>query len=343
MKSATTSNINARLTALWALGEAGGGLLGMFKLPLSGLIVTPFAVLVISLLCYYNNSASKPLLKAWLVVLLVKIVFHPLASPLAYFAVTFQVLFVVFCHRFFEKRKTAIVISSVGCMLQAALMQLFLVHRKVMEYDFWHGANQFKMSHIMDRFVLNLVQESTFLMVLYLLLFLFVGLLTSWMAYHLPKNIHKESLNLHRLAPIEKAELTPKQEAKKIAIKERKKKRKNNYSFPRLLIFFGVFLLIVSKNDRGWDFIRFGMMWLLVFTNFIQKHLINWVQKMVNIAFNDEDFNLKATKKSLPQLGDCIKLAWQNAKLQSNGLLRQVVKFVPILFALGMKEEEEMG
>jgi hypothetical protein len=328
------NQINARLTALWALGEAGGGLLGMFKLPLSGLIVTSFAVMVISLLCFYNKSAAKPLLKSWLVVMAIKFAFHPLGSPLAYFSLTFQVLFVCFCFRFFEKRKMATVVAAVGCLLQSALMQLFLVHKKVMEYDFWHGANQFKMSHIADRFILNMVQDSSFLMVLYLGLFIFVGFLTSWIAYNLPNNIANASLNLHRLAPLEKPELDPKKQARK----ERKKKKRNDYGLPRLAIGFGLFLYFTG-HDSGLKFMYFGLMWLMVFTNFVQKHMINWVQKMVNIFFGDEEFNLKASKKSLPQLGDCIKQAWQNAKLQSNGLLRQVVTFVPILFALGMKED----
>jgi hypothetical protein len=333
-KSEVNESLNQALTALWALGEAGGGLLGMFKLPLSGLIVSSFAVLVVSLLCFYNKSASKPLLKAWLVVIMVKFAFHPLASPLAYFALTFEVLFVVFCFRFFEKRKVATLTAAVGCLLQSALMQLFLVQKKVMEYDFWHGANQFKMSHIADRFILNIVQDSPFLMILYVALFLFVGFLTGWMAYHLPNNIAKESLNLHRLAPLEAAKLDPKKQARK----ERKKKSRNSYGLPRMAIIFGLFLLF-NGNESGWKFINFGLMWLMVFTNFVQKHLINWVQKTVNILFGDEAFNLKATKKSLPQLGDSIKLAWQNAKLQTNGLLQQVVRFVPILFALGLKEE----
>jgi hypothetical protein len=327
---------NQSLTALWALGEAGGGLLGMFKLPLSGLIVSSFAVLVISLLCFYNRSASKPLLKAWMVVMMVKFAFHPLASPLAYFALTFQVLFVVFCTRFFQNRKTAIVVAAVGCLMQSCLMQLFLVQKKVIEYDFWHGANQFKMTHIADRFVLNIVQGNAILMGLYVFLFLIVGLLTGWMAYHLPQNIQRESQRLHRLVPLNVVPLTSAQEARK----EKKKKRKNSYGLPRLAILFGVFLLITGKAS-GWTFVRLGLMWLLVFTNFVQKHLINWVQKMVNIVFGDEEFNLKSSKKSLPQLGNCIKQAWQNAKLQSNGLLRQVVNFVPILFALGMREEVE--
>jgi hypothetical protein len=328
------NQINARLTALWALGEAGGGLLSLFKLPLSGLIVSSFAVLVLSLLCYYNKSAAKPLLKAWLVVIIIKFAFHPVGSPLAYFSLTFQVLWMCFCYRFFEKIKFAAIVGAVGCLLQSALLQLFLVHKKVIDYDFWHGANQFKMTHITDRFILNLVQGNTFLTFLYVGLFVFIGFLTGWIAYNLPKNIENASLSLHRLASLEKAAIDPKKKARK----EQKKKKRNDYGLPRLTIGFGIFLLL-THHESGWKFIYFGFMWLLVFTNFVQKHMINWVQKMVNTAFGDEEFNLKSSKKSLPQLGDCIKQAWHNAKLQSNGLLRQIVTFVPILFALGMKEE----
>ena len=48
------NNIFIRLTALWALIEAGlGGLLHAFHLPFTGIILGGFAVLIISLLAQH--------------------------------------------------------------------------------------------------------------------------------------------------------------------------------------------------------------------------------------------------------------------------------------------------
>jgi len=328
--------LNNRLVALWALGEAGGGLLSVFKLPLTGMIVTAFAVLALSLLCYYNDSRSKPLLKAWLVIMCVKFAFAPLAPPMAYVAVTFETLLAVFSFRLFLNYRTACVVTAVGSLLQTALMQLFMVHRKVVHYDFWQGAAQFKPAQLFDRLLLNMVQQNPVLTALYLLLFLFVGFLTALIAAELPRNIQRESKLLHLLSPLEvKPEPEPKGRRKR---KVKKPKNRSRYGIPRMILIFGVFLL-VTGNPKGWGLIRIGMMWLLVFTDFAQKYLINWIQYGINILFRDEAPDVHASRNALPQLSEFIKIAWQNAGQQSNGILRRIWLFVPILFALGMADQ----
>jgi hypothetical protein len=105
-----------------------------------------------------------------------------------------------------------------------------------------------------------------------------------------------------------------------------------------MILIFGVFLL-VTGNPKGWGLIRVGMMWLLVFTDFAQKYLINWIQYGINILFRDEAPDVHASRNALPQLSEFIKIAWQNAGQQSNGILRRIWLFVPILFALGMADQ----
>ncbi len=71
--SSNTKNLPVeRITAMWALSEAAlGGILHAFKIPLTGLFVNGSAVIFIALIAYYAQK-SGAILRATLIVLLVK-------------------------------------------------------------------------------------------------------------------------------------------------------------------------------------------------------------------------------------------------------------------------------
>ena len=80
----------ARLTALWALSESAlGGVLHALKVPLMGLVMAGTAVVLITLIAHYA-SRPREILRALLLVLLVKAVGSPHSPITAYAAVTFQ-------------------------------------------------------------------------------------------------------------------------------------------------------------------------------------------------------------------------------------------------------------
>jgi hypothetical protein len=79
-----------RLTALWAVVESGlGGLLHAFKLPLTGLVIGGTAVILITLIAHF---AKKPreILRATIIVLIIKALVSPHSPVGAYIAVSFQ-------------------------------------------------------------------------------------------------------------------------------------------------------------------------------------------------------------------------------------------------------------
>lgn len=79
-----------RLTALWAVVESGvGGVLHAFRLPLTGLVVGGTAVVLITLIAHFA-SRPREILRATLVVLIVKALVSPHAPLGAYVAVSFQ-------------------------------------------------------------------------------------------------------------------------------------------------------------------------------------------------------------------------------------------------------------
>lgn len=79
-----------RLTALWAVVESGlGGILHAFRLPLTGLVIGGTAVILITLIAHF---AEKPreILRATIIVLLIKALVSPHSPIGAYIAVGFQ-------------------------------------------------------------------------------------------------------------------------------------------------------------------------------------------------------------------------------------------------------------
>ncbi len=79
-----------RITALWAFSESAfGGILHALTVPLRGLFIASAAVLFISLIALFSKS-NKDVLKATLIVVLIKAVVSPHSPLTAYLAVSLQ-------------------------------------------------------------------------------------------------------------------------------------------------------------------------------------------------------------------------------------------------------------
>jgi hypothetical protein len=94
-----------RITALWAFSESAfGGILHALTLPLRGLFIASAAVLFISLIALFTKN-SKEILKATLIVVLIKAIVSPHSPLTAYFAVSLQGIlgFILFSTKRFYK------------------------------------------------------------------------------------------------------------------------------------------------------------------------------------------------------------------------------------------------
>ena len=79
-----------KITALWAFSESAfGGILHALTIPFRGLFIASAAVLFISLIALFSKS-SKEILKATLIVILIKAVVSPHSPLTAYIAVSLQ-------------------------------------------------------------------------------------------------------------------------------------------------------------------------------------------------------------------------------------------------------------
>lgn len=117
-----------KLTALWALNESGlGGLLHVLNSPFTGLLVGGIAVLLISLIAWYSENKWKAILKALLVVLIIKAVVSPHSPPTAYLAVSFQAVLGAFLFSVFSWKGFTLVLLGMLTFLESALQKLIVL------------------------------------------------------------------------------------------------------------------------------------------------------------------------------------------------------------------------
>jgi hypothetical protein len=80
-----------RLTALWALNEAGlGGIMHAFRTPFTGIFVGGLAIVMITLIAHFSERKWSAVTRALVIVLIVKAAASPHSPLPAYLAVSFQ-------------------------------------------------------------------------------------------------------------------------------------------------------------------------------------------------------------------------------------------------------------
>jgi len=166
-----------RLTALWALNESGlGGFLHVFNTPFTGLIVGGIAILLISLIAYFAENKCQAILKALVIVLIIKMAVSPYSPFGAYVAVSFQAVFGAFLFSKFSWRGATITILGLVTFLESAVQKL-LILTIVYGTELWEAIDLYG---IWVQKKLNFISETTttsFLVTLYLLVYGICGIL----------------------------------------------------------------------------------------------------------------------------------------------------------------------
>ncbi|AUC82491.1 hypothetical protein [Lacinutrix sp. Bg11-31] len=126
MKS--NKSIIDKLTALWALNESGlGGFLHVFNSPFTGLIVGGISILLISLIAFYAKNKWQTILKALVIVLIIKMAVSPYSPFGAYVAVSFQAILGAFLFSNFSWKGLTIIVLGMVTFLESALQKLIIL------------------------------------------------------------------------------------------------------------------------------------------------------------------------------------------------------------------------
>jgi len=179
-----------RLTALWALNEAGlGGLIHALRVPFTGIVVGATAVILISLIAFFAERKGAAILKAMVVVLLIKAAASPHTPLPAYAAVAFQGLIGSFFFGFLPSLRLGALLLGLFALWQGAVQKL-LVMTLLYGSSLWESVDA--VGHwILERMGSGpggLSPTAWFLMV-YLGYYTLGGLITGWLAGSIPHEI----------------------------------------------------------------------------------------------------------------------------------------------------------
>jgi hypothetical protein len=224
-----------RITALWAFSESAfGGILHALTIPLRGLFIASAAVLFISLIALFSKS-SKEILKATLIVVLIKAVVSPHSPLTAYLAVSIQGVlgFLLFSTKKFFKLSALLLGLFV---LFFSGIQKIVVLTILFGNTLWESLNIFIKQVSIELFNISHpeINYGYLLIAIYVLLHLAAGLFIGFYAGKLPQKIKHYKNQVPTLVEMEEVEEIPK-----------KKNGKHKSWFLRPT---GIFIIVLSAG-----------------------------------------------------------------------------------------------
>ena len=224
-----------KVTALWAFSESAfGGILHALTIPLRGLFISSAAVLFISLIALFSKS-SKEILKATLIVILIKAVVSPHSPLTAYFAVSLQGVlgFLLFSTKRFFKL-SALLLGLLVLFLSG--IQKIVVLTILFGNTLWESLNIFIKQISTEIFQVEHTDLNFgyLFIAAYVLLHLIAGLFIGLYARRLPQKINHYKNQVPSLVEITDVEDIPQKE---------KRKKKSWFLRPT-----GIFIFLLSAG-----------------------------------------------------------------------------------------------
>ncbi len=308
-----------RLTAVWAFVESGlGGVLHALQVPFTGLIVGGIAMLIITLIATVSLSFFQDLFKAFIIVVIVKLTLSPYTPITAYVAIFFQTLLGYLIYSFFNIQFLSIGFFCCLAMLESAIQKILLL-------IFFYGKNLYIaidefFNFILKQFSLQKIEASFWIMMIYIIIYLFGGVLIS--------------VATHRIifSPIKHHEFI-KIQTKQILQKKKKKNRVLVYFIFAVLIATCLFLFgnqdstsfkILNSLFLSLSIILF---WYFILTPFITKYLMK--------ILSTKEFEYKGDIQNIlnffPTLQNIIKQSWLISN--SDKGLQRIFIFASTLFS----------
>ena len=321
-----------RLTVIWALSESAfGGVLHALRIPLTGLFINGSAVIIIALIAYFSDKKGK-ILKATLIVLLVKAAVSPHTPLNAYLAVSLQGLIgeLVFASKKYFKI-SAIVFGIVTLFLSG--IQRIIVLTILFGKNLWDSIDLFG-NYILSQFSF-LAGDSTnyevsfWLIAFYVSIHLVVGLIIGIFAGKTPQwlmNYDKQStLATHNLA----------EENMQNSLKKRKRKfwlkKPSGIVILLLATVIVIFTYIYPQFSETAALkavimiirsIVIMIIWYLIAGPFFLKIYKNYINKYGSKYSRD----INSTLQVLPAAKSIVIHSWKYSKKYSN--IRRIKHFI---------------
>jgi hypothetical protein len=307
----------SRLTALWALSEGFlGGFLHMAKIPFTGLILGNVAVILITLISKFSGKNGS-ILKATLIVLIVKGIISPYTPLAAYLAVSLQG---IFGELIFFKRK----FPAVSAVLLGIVVSLFSSIQKVFFLtvifgkNLWESIDQFAVIIFKEFFGLisSNIAVSKWLILIYASIHLVFGILAGFYAARLSRRAD----SLLNAANKNLFDVNSYVEDNNSSMKKSKHKR---WWFKPSGIFFFVITVTVFvfsymypeysniKNDSVLIMFIRGILLMFIWYKFASPLLMLGFKKLMDKKKNKYTSEIENVVGVLPLFKSIVKFCWQ--------------------------------
>lgn len=337
----TLSNSNAitKLILLWAFSESAlGGMLHALRIPLTGLFVGGSAVIFISLIAHYSNNKTS-ILKATLLVLIVKFVVSPYTPLLAYFSVFAEGLLGLFFFNVLNLKKTAPILLGFFALLFSSFQKIF-VFTVLFGMTFWESIDIF-IKYVLKQLSITSEIDISFSYVIisiYISVHIIGGILAGIIANRIPSWIDSFShqIDFEKIVPTEESE-------------KKKGKRKKKFWYQKasgiIFILIALVLIILSYSTSAFDsnlpikiivmFVRSIVITVIWFV-LIAPYAMKLLQKILNRKKSDYANEIENIVNLLPEMKAAVKYSW-NESSKKNGL-RRVKLFLSYIFVITLRE-----
>jgi hypothetical protein len=301
-----------RLTALWALNECGlGGVLHAFNSPFTGLLVGSIAMGCIAFICVLADQKWKTIMTSLMVVLVVKALVSPHASPTAYIAVIFQGVTGALMYRFIPGLLISSVLFITLGLVESALQRL-LTLTVLYGNTLWDAINIWG-EWVASKWGLIIpVTSSTLIIYIYLSIHLIAGIVIGWMVF-------KTITSVHALWGQKQFSLTLGKDDTKAFFKGKKKGRWRQYIFFVVLVAIIVFAYSGLPNpdsniQQGFLAIMRAFAVLTLWFVFLAPLLIRFLKNYLGQKHRQLSNEVAQTMDMFPQLLWIIDKTWTESK-----------------------------
>lgn len=318
----------SRLIALWALSEGFlGGILHMAKIPFTGLVLGNVAVILITLISEFSDSKGA-ILKATVIVLIVKGIISPHTPLTAYLAVFLQGLL---GELIFYKRKfpvlSALLLGFFVSLLSSFQKIFFLT--VIFGKNLWDSIDQFATVLFKEFFGLtgSGISASYWIIAAYASVHIVFGIFTGLYASMLARRADSILKNESKKKVYDANSFIGENLNKPI-----KSKHKKWWLKPGGILFFAISLtaLVLSylypeysfvKKDSLLIMLARGVLLMLLWFKFVSPLLMNLFKKILDRKKNKYLGEIESVVNTLPLFKSIIGFCWKDASSEK-GLKR---------------------
>lgn len=307
-----------RLTALWALSEAGlGGMLHFFRTPFTGLLIGSVAVVLIGMMAYVSEKPYKSIPKALLLVLIVKMTISPHSPLPAYLAVSFQGLLAAVLFSTLPSFRLSCFLLGFLALMESALQKIITL-TLIFGKSLWESIDLFvdyvfqKLAWIQD---VDTVNGSYWLIVYYISIYAVFGLIVGYLASVIPGQVNAVLPNLD----IDDLKLSTTVESN--PVRKRKawwKSNKFRILIIILLLMVTVYVLVPEASmvlRPAWIFLRVFIvlgLWFFIIGPFLLKIFQSYLDKKAT----DYQSDVRSALALIPVFKQMVFSVWDNVSEQ---------------------------